>query len=473
MKPGRRLCASIVLTWIGAGGGMAGAAPPIYVGFQLQARTNFGVNPGGSYNVPPNYFFSGEDIKVNDARQVSFHLSVTGGNAFQSVWFGQNGAGGIVYNSANDAFLSQTSLNNFGRVVWETTFSPQNGIYFYDHPSMTSGFLTNRPLGATSWSSPRINDAGHIGYRVNFAGSGQAFYSWEPPNTVVLHAAEAGVEPLSPYSFLFTPNFNNHRRIAAKVRLGAPGQTGESQPDEVRLFASDESSILIARDRDADASSPYARFDNSVGVNDQNQVAFISTLQAGGRGVFLSDGSTTLTIATTTAPATLVTEVEFFAPAVNNAGVVVFRGRDTNGRRAIWAGDGSSLKKIVTHLDILPSDQGPARVEQHDSSPVFGGAPSINRFGDVAFNAALTPPDNNQIEWGTGVYVALAARKGDVNCDGAIDALDVPAFVLAAVDPAGYGVAYPLCSPALGDLDYSDRVDGLDVQFLVEVLIGP
>lgn len=443
---------------------------PHYAGFQLQARTNFASNPGGAYNVPGTYFFSGEDIRVNDARQVSFHLSVTSGD-FQSVWFGQNGVGGIVYNSANDAFLGQTSLNNAGKVVWEQTFLPPNGLYFYDRPSMTNGFLTSRPLGATGWSSPRINDLGKVAYRAIFSGSGNVWVSWEAPTSTAFHAVEAGVDPGSPYSFLFTPNFNNNRQIAGKVRMGLAGQTGESQPDQVRLFNSDGSSTMIAEDHDSNPASPYARFDNSVGVNNAGQVAFVSTLQAGGRGVFLSDGTTTLTIATTTAAGTQVTDVEFFAPAVNDAGVVVFRAKDTAGRRAIWAGDGTNLVRVVTHLDILPSDLGPARVEQNDTSPVFGGAPSINSGGDVAFNAALTPPGDNQIEWGTGVYLALVARKGDLNCDGLVNAADVPAFVLALVDGNGYLLAYPTCDISLGDFD-GDGINGADTQPFTAAVLG-
>lgn len=445
-------------------------ALPHYVGYQLQARTNFAFNPGGSYNVPGTYFFSGEDIRVNNSRQVSFHLSVTTGD-FQSVWFGQNGAGGIVYNSANDAFLGQTSLNNAGKVVWEQTFLPPNGLYFYDHTSMTSGFLTSRPLGATGWSSPRINDSGQVGYRAIFSGSGNTWVSWEAPTTTAFHAVEAGVDPGSPYSFLFTPNFNNNRQIAGKVRLGLAGQTGESQPDEVRLFNADGTSTLIAQDHDGNASSPYARFDNSVGVNNVGQVAFVANLQAGGRGVFLSNGTTTLTIATTTAPGTPVSNIETFAAAVNDSGVVVFRAMDTAGRRAIWVGDGTSLAKVVTHLDILPSDLGPARVEQNDTSPVFGGAPAINAGGDVAFNASLTPPGDNQVEWGTGVYLALVPQKGDMNCDGAVNPADVPAFVTALLDPNEYMLTYPACDISLGDFD-GGGVNGADAQPFSAAVLG-
>lgn len=430
--------ASLAMVFVCIAGTHVGAALPVHTGFQLVARTNFASNPGGSFNVPGSWFFSGEDIRLNDARQVAFHLSVTGGT-FQSVWFGQaagagaTGTGGIVYSSnpGDDAFLSRVGLNNSGRVVWEQTLTGGvPGLYFYNHPTTSSGLLTTQPFGTSSWSSPNVNDSGHVGFRSSFGSGRQAWTSWNPgvPGTAIHHAVEAGLDPLSPYSFLFTPNFNNLRQIAGHVRLGPAGATGGSQPDEVRVFNPDGSSVLIAQDRDANPLSNISSIDNSVGLNNLGAVAFTVNLFSGGRAVMRSDGVTTVTIASTSAPGTQVSDIEFFAPAINDSGVVVFRARDLSGRRAIWVGDGVNLQRVVTALDILPSDLGDAWVNQHDSSPVFGGAPSINSRGDVAFNAALTPPTNNQIEWGTGVYVALAAPPpcpGDINGDRAVNTSDL------------------------------------------------
>src|SRR5215210_7526201 len=98
-----------VMAALGAGlipGAGALAALPSYPSHQIQARTNFAGNPGGAFNVPGGYFFSGEDIQLNDSGQVAFKLGVTNGNPFMSLWFGQGGSGGIVYNSPGGAFLS-------------------------------------------------------------------------------------------------------------------------------------------------------------------------------------------------------------------------------------------------------------------------------------------------------------------------------------------------------------------------------
>ncbi len=457
-----------------SGSAFAGGVPA-YSGFQMLARTNFASNPGGSFNVPGSWFFSGEDIRINNIRDVAFRLNVTSGT-FQSVWAGKvvgtgpTGVGGVVYSSnpADDAFISRVSINNIGRIIWEENFTGGTpGVYFHDIIPATSGLLTTRPFGTSSWSTPNVNDNNEVGFRSNFGSNRQAFTSWSPasPNTTVDHAVEAGLDPLSPYSFLFTPNFNNQRQIAGFVRRGLAGQTGGSQPDEIRVFNPNGTSVLIAQDRDANPSSPYASFDNSVGLSNNGKVAFMATLVAGGRGVFVSDGTTTVTIATTTAPATQISNLEFFAPSVNDNGIVAFRAFDTANRRAIWVGDGTTLTKLVVAQQILPSDLGDARVDQNvTSSPVFGGAPSINAQGDVAFNAGLTPPDNNQIEWGTGVYVALVAPPpvcpGDLNNDGSRNTIDLTIFLAAFGTSVTPGVNGP-------DFDNNGSVNTADlVNFL-------
>ena len=60
----------------------------------------------------------------------------------------------------------------------------------------------------------------------------------------------------------------------------------------------------------------------------------------------------------------------------------------------------------------------PAEIGQNDASPVFGGGVAINARGDIAFTAALHPPGQDQVEWGTGVYVAYAADPDPIFIDG-------------------------------------------------------
>lgn len=383
----------------------AAAQVPAYSTFELEARSSF----TAAFNLPAGAFFANSTPQLGKDGKVAFDLEVLPASSGQGVWFGGGGSGSIVYSTVPDAFVLSVGLNNTGIAVWDEAFASPSGLYRYDSTVPTSGLLTTQPIGASSWGSPRVNDAGQVGYRAGFSGVGQAFVSYDGSPTIAFHATEVGVVPGSPSSFLFTPSFNGARRIAGKVRLGATGQVDESRPDQVRVFAPDGSSVLIAEDVDSNASSAYTRFDNAVSLTDTGWVAFVANLVSGGRGVFLSDGTTTHTIATEAGPE--ISSIEFFAPAANEAGLVAFRAFDETGLRAVWVGDGASLRAVAREHDLLPTDLGTARIDQHDASPVFGGSVTINSHGDVAFAAALTPPDDNQIEWGTGVFVALASAS--------------------------------------------------------------
>lgn len=62
---------------------------------------------------------------------------------------------------------------------------------------------------------------------------------------------------------------------------------------------------------------------------------------------------------------------------------------------------------------------------------------------------------------------------GDVNCDGALDAFDIEAFILALVDPNGYAAAYPDCEILLADMNGDGAVDAFDIQPFIDALVGP
>ena len=236
------------------------AGVPTYSEFQLKVRSNFCVNPAGSFNLPCNVFFANATPALNDARQVAIKLDVLGSS--QGIWFWDGKEGIIAYTSPADAGLSDPTINNSGYVVFPQSFSSQNGVYFYDHVAGTNGLLTSAPIGTTTWGAPTVNDAGEVGFRAGFSGP-QAYYSYDGGAAPALHAFEASVNPSSPYSFLFTPAFNNKRQIAAHVRLGAAGQTGNDRPDQIRVFNSDGSSVLIAEDLHSSPGSPYSGFDSS------------------------------------------------------------------------------------------------------------------------------------------------------------------------------------------------------------------
>lgn len=380
------------------------AEVPTWPLLQLQARTNLIVNDNG-FNLPPGASFNSVTVDMNDAAQVTFRVQVVPGRDGMSIWFGSDGAGQLVCNAEDneDALVSDPKLNDAAAIVYGQVFGTLNGVYACDRTSGGVTRLTAGPLGASGWGTPEINDAGEIGWRAGFSG-GNAWVSFLS-GAFAIHATEQAIDVGSPYNFLYTPSFDNLRRIAGKVRVAAVVPLPEHH--QIRLFTSDGSSTLIALDQPGSAASPYASFNgyNSVAVNDAGQVAFAANLVGGGTAVVRSNGMSTSEIAREGVAG--VIDIEFFAPAINADGLVAFRGTDANGQ-AIFVGDGTTLRRVVGSGDLVPSDLGTAQIGQNDSSPVFGGGVAINASGDVAFTAALHPPGDNQVEWGTGVYVAYA-----------------------------------------------------------------
>ncbi|MEO8010161.1 MAG: hypothetical protein ABI650_00810, partial [Dokdonella sp.] len=156
-----------------------------------------------------------------------------------------------------------------------------------------------------------------------------------------------------------------------------------------------------------DPASPYTRFDNGLAVNANGTVAVIGVRALDNRRVVVrSDGMITTEIAVVD-PSGIIRELDFFAPSINAAGLVAFRARDAAGQ-AIYVGDGSALLRVVGQSTAVDTDLGAAQVGQNDASPIFAGKPDINDRGDIAFVATLHPTGNNQIEWGSGVFVAHA-----------------------------------------------------------------
>lgn len=382
------------------------AQVPTYTTFDLQVRSNI----VDGFNLPANSSFnSGTPAIDGDGRVGMRLLAISGDGTRQGIWLGPgDGTGAVAWDFTDtDAVIGDLALDGAGGAVFPINWaaSTTNGVWAWT-PGGGGTLLTTLPIGASYWSSVGVNSAGQVGYYVSFA-SGHAWVSVDG-GAVHYHAVNQSALPTSPWFYLFTPAFNDTRQIAGKVSVANHDQ------QQVRIFESDGSSSLIAENDDLSPASPYVSFRNSVALTDDGRVAFVAGLVGGGTGVFLSDGATTVEIATTADPE--VSEVEYFAPAVNAAGQVAFRGVDGAGLQAIFVGNGTSLVRVIGAHDLLPTDLGTARIDQNNASdPVFGGAPALAPNGDLAFVAALTPPDNDQVEWGSGLFVA---RAGTVFTDG-------------------------------------------------------
>jgi hypothetical protein len=60
----------------------------------------------------------------------------------------------------------------------------------------------------------------------------------------------------------------------------------------------------------------------------------------------------------------------------------------------------------------------------------------------------------------------------DLNCDDVVDVLDIPAFIMALIDPTTYAATYPWCSRNLADCNHDGLVDGGDIQWFTFKVLG-
>ncbi|MBN8480599.1 MAG: hypothetical protein J0L88_03295 [Xanthomonadales bacterium] len=390
---------------IGASCALADAAVPTWPVVELQARTNLLVNDNG-WNLPPGSSFNSISASINNDARVSFTVGVVpdAGGSHPGLWTGAHGSGVLVYEGPTDSGISsEAPINADGRIVFTMRDTgSMDGLYLYNPVIGSASRINTLPVLPNSYSSPDINTAGAIGYQAVYA-SGRAYASTLGANSV-LHAADAAVSPGSPYTYLYTPAFDDQRRIVAKVSTSADFTTKQ----EIRRFGADGSSTLVLANQATDAASPWSGFDNGLAVNADGVVAVVARRAADNRRVVLRSDGTTTTLIAEVDPAGTIRDIDFFAPAINAAGLVVFRARDAVGQ-AIYAGDGEALVRVVGQSSAVQTDLGAAQIGQHDSSPIFAGKPDVNDRGDIAFVAGLHPSGNNQVEWGSGVFVAYAA----------------------------------------------------------------
>jgi|GEM_PF-1056342 len=359
--------------------------------------------PDGAFQIPPGTTWSSKTPRINSHGRVGMSVNSVAGTGDAGIWSGDADGGGIVDTVDEDgALYFDVGINDAGQIVWVRGESSENGILQYDPDDDETTFLTNAPLGASSWGSVDNNNAGQVGYRAGFGGGGgNAWVSWDPDDGAEVHLAESD----SDYTFLFSPSINNNRLMAGKAAFQS------NTTNQIIVVDADGDIVVLVEDDDLDPDSPFSGFDNSVGFNDAGQVAFISSLAAGGRGVFVadSDGWTQYAVEGEDG----LDDIEFFSPSLNGDGQVSFRGFNDQGQRAIWVADGSSVEQVATQGDEVEIDVGTAILDISDGfspgDPNFGGSPDINGVGQVTFVSLLTDPDDSSINYGRGVFLVETA----------------------------------------------------------------
>ncbi len=233
------------------------------------------------------------------------------------------------------------------------------------------------------------------------------------------------------------------------------------------------------------------------------------------RSITLTPGGLTL------GTATALIEGQVSAGTWTTTNVIVLNGASSNataldwyqggyvgsfGPDGIWriAPDGNVLfvsGLAAQSMDYLPFDANTFCADLLQSGGAFhnvdaGGVPSLPAtvvvlselfpivgtavFSDGAggFGMAVVQGPGVQIHGAFGFMpfvsgLAPGSTAGDLNCDGTVDIVDVPPFVLALNDPAAFQQAFPGCDPNRADVNGDALVNGADVAAFVNLLLTP
>jgi hypothetical protein len=361
------------------------SVPTLPIGYQVQMQVRANVG-GNAFNLPDGSTFNSVSPSLNNSGNVAVKVNTVGLTTSPGLWFGDHGQGFLAHETNdNEAILGDPFLNNNNKASFTraaSTSGADDGIYVYEFPAGTTTHVTSGPLGATSYTNPRISDFDVIGMRVKFGGP-QALETFDIlSDSFFNYVTETAGDPNSPYSFLFAPAFNINERIAAEANINGQASTYK----ELRIWNFDGTSTLVASG-DSAIGPVFFAMDNGISMNNSDQVAFTTRTSTASstRRIVVGDGVNT-TMFPTVSSGSGFTSIDSFAPVINDDGLVAFRGNDDQGtpRDSVFITNGTTFQRIAGVNDTLMTDTGPRVV-----GSLMGGV-SVNRVGDVAFGVQLT-----------------------------------------------------------------------------------
>jgi hypothetical protein len=109
-----------------------------------------------------------------------------------------------------------------------------------------------------------------------------------------------------------------------------------------------------------------------------------------------------------------------------------------------------------------------------DNLRLLPESPCVDTGDPVFIQPGATDADGLKRVWNAridmGPFEFGSFPYGDLNCDAAVDAFDIEAFILALFAPEAYEASYPFCDRTLADLDGDGRVTTLDIEPFLALL---
>lgn len=377
---------------------------PDYKSPEILARANIGMG----FNLPEMSFISNTCPVINNRGDVSFKLMGFGGDNNQALWVkkGSETNGKIVYTAPQDRLLTEPSLNDNGQIAFnQYDDGVTDGIFTLDADTENvTQVLEPKNEEIAYYTYPQVLTNGKVYFRATNQENVRSYYKYDGSNLKSI-IAEGVTAFGQKSSYLFKPYLNDSGSMTFKRRIGEAGEWDERNPDEILLLKPNGNggyeSIVVAKDKDEDSDSPYLGFTNSSSISQSGLVVFTAIFEDGRKAIILSKDGKLTTLAAEKSDG--ISEIELFAPKVNDQELVVFRAKDMAGKRGIYITSNEGTKKLVGEGDEIMTDLGLANILSNPNFPGFGGDVDMNDHGEIVFYCLVMGAKDNQ-EWGSAVF---------------------------------------------------------------------
>lgn len=332
------------------------------------------------FNIAAGTYLSNSHVKANDRGDVAIALKGIAFTSTRGYWryLASTGKSEVVYYAPNERMVSDPELDEAGNIIFgQYDFMVNDGLFKLDINNQVTQILKPRKIPLSfSFNNAVVTDAGELIFKAKGHDGTQALVSYQDGKY-----EEILVDGEGP-SFVFAPSTHHSGVSALKVRMGPFGDWSEELPDFIMTYKKGEGVKKLLSDNGAYATS----FNNNVGVNKHGDVVVIAGFNGEDRVIRTVNGAPEVVASSTKDD---ISELETFAPVINDQGHVAFRGIDKRGKRSLYYFNGKTLTKLLSEGDIIPTDRETGRIEARKGWPGFSSGLTLTNNNELYFHCQI------------------------------------------------------------------------------------